>query len=310
MDFETAKKIYNKYNNATHNQHFVKKEYLSYWSKDNKKILGKKKGDNAYRYYDLNHICVANDIYAIDHHYNEIELVFLRGLYENYPNYIKQVLDRHIALLQRQTSPDFINFTQSVKGGDKLTKGFQSQSGEDAQTDIENKFFGIVKKYIVNEDDSFLDDVMLRTTFILGLTTQFMRTNKSRELLVNAFDPLIEDFEEKNKALDIKIDSEALWKGTIDIMPFLQTFQLNQKRGGIEFIKSDDKFITSDSPVVHIGKKDDRGYALEMKYLYPITPSLCIIYPSGNIVREATTEEVAHINSLVLDNSHLFLFKK
>ena len=85
MDKTEALKIYNKYTYATHRQHFVKREYLSNWSSDGKNILGRHVNEKGFRLYRLDDVCVSKDIYKIEHHFNELELCFLKNLYANYP---------------------------------------------------------------------------------------------------------------------------------------------------------------------------------------------------------------------------------
>lgn len=311
MDKKQAKKIYNKYINATHRQHFVKKEYLQNWSFDGINIFGKRRGDDKYRTYKLKDVCVRNDIYSINHHYNELELSFLKRLYSNYPPFIRDEINDLIKSRQFQTSSVFTSLTKGLAEGDKLIKGFQNQSGEDYQTRIENAFFDIVKKYAVNNDDSFLDDIYTRTAFIIGLATQYMRTDKMRTLMKEGIDSLVKEFELKQNIEDLSkiVNAEALWRGTLEIMPFLLTYQLNKERYGIEFIHSNSAFITSDSPVVHVGQRDENGYAKNVVFLYPVNPSLCIIYPSETLNRVSGEVEIARINGIISNESHNFIFK-
>ena len=275
MNKEQSKKIYNKYINATHRQYFVKKEYLQNWSFDGLNIFGKRRGDDKYRTYKLKDVCVCNDIYSINHHYNELELSFLKGLYFNYPLFIQDEIDNLIKSRQFQTSRIFKSLTKDLEEGNRLINGFQNQSGEDYQTRIENIFFDIVKKYVVNNDDSFLNDIYLRTAFIVGLATQYMRTDKIRTLMKKGIDSLVKEFEAKQDIKDLSriVNAEALWRGALEIMPFLLTYQLNKDRYGIEFVRSNSAFITSDSPVVHIGERDENGYAKNVVFLYPVNPA-------------------------------------
>jgi hypothetical protein len=276
MDKEQAKKIYNKYINATRRQHFVKKEYLQNWSFDGTNILGKRRGNKEFRVFKLKDVCVRNDIYAINHHYNELELSFLKKLYSNYPPFIRDEIDNLIKSRQFQTSKIFTSLTKDLEEGDKLIKGFQNQSGEDLQTRIENAFFDIVKKHVINSDDSFLDDIYARTAFIIGLATQYMRTDKMRTQMKEGIDSLVKEFELKQniEGLSKIVNAEALWRGTLEIMPFLLTYQLNKERHGIEFIHSNSAFITSDSPVVHVGERDENDYAKNVVFLYPVNPCI------------------------------------
>ena len=311
MDNSESKKIYNKYVDATRRQHFVKIEYLSKWSVDGKNILGKKTGNKEFTLFNLSDVCVCNDIYTIDHHFNEIELSLLKHFYAGYPQYIRNELDNLIELRQFQTSQNFLKITNELENGERLNKGFQRQSGEDNQTRIESLFFEIVRKNIIACDDSFLDDINVRTTFILGLATQYIRTNKMRVLLKTGIHSLIDDFRSRMENPDIlnNINPEALWKGMLEILPFLITYQMNREKSGIEFLHSDYLFITSDNPVVHIGDRDENGLSKNIKFLYPVSPNLCIVFPAKTCEKSLNKKETEAINKIIKRESHLFIFK-
>lgn len=311
MDKERIIKIYNKYINATHRHHFVKKEYLSQWSKDGKTIFGMKKTDKVYNKYQLNDVCVSKNIYAINHHYSGLEIQFLKKTYENCPLFLRKEFDKKLQLLQFQTSDCFVNLSGYSDEGRKLGKGFQSQSGEDAQTRVEDSFFKILKLYVFNDDDSFLDDLELRIAFIVGLAMQYMRTNKKKQEIIDGINSLLKQFENQNATGDLlkHINPEAIWRGELEIVPYIMAYQLCDKRSGIEFIHSDSAFMTSDNPVAHVGNKDDVGNAINIKFLYPVSPSLCIIYPSKTIIRKADFKDINKINNKTIENSHLFIFK-
>ena len=304
MNKEEAEKIINRYKNATIRQHYVSKRYLKKWSKDGKRIYTRFNEKDEWKYLGLNDVCVINDFYRIDHIFNDAELKLLESFYINEIEPIKRTCILEISSWQREAS--IIYFKEYLSESDRcLVDGFASQSGEKFQSYFENIFYRIIDKFILNKDLTFLKDDVILTKFVIGLMTQYFRTNKLKAKVVQALESIVD------KDIKTNINFEALWHMASRIMTITTSKQLLSLKLGLTIIFcKEHNFITSDQPVfrpnVKICDIDSNSFFL----VYPISPYICIVFPTEESkIIDVSSEVVKQINSLIEEESYRFIFK-
>lgn len=304
---EEAIKKLKQYFNPTHRQHFVKKEYLSQWSKDGKRIFTINKENGEERWLSLKNVCVKNDFYRMYHYFNEVEQYIIRNYYANEKDkHIISLCENELETWQKQVS--LISLVRiAMPDQEKLLNNFEIQSGEQYQTVFEKYFYDIVNKYVINKDCSFLDDELLRTQFCVGLATQYLRTDGIHNKYHKATNKIIDNC--KANGYDINVEQLSLM--TSNIFAILFAWQLIKNSDHfIELLISDDCFLTSDMPVVHVGDKDEKGRAINTSFFFPVTPHLAFIFPTKeNQIKIINSDELRFYNKITNDNAFRFVFE-
>ena len=291
--------IFKRYEHVTKGSHFVWKEYLSGWSKDDKKILTSIKG-GAFRFERLKNVCTKRYLYKMEK-LTDIELLQIRHFYRDSPIGVKKVNDNFLALWQ---------FACSLSDGfdspefSELVDKMRIQTGEDIQSNFERGYRPEIKDDLMNCKESFVGDADLLLDFGLYLFSQFLRTKKQKDRMVNSYMSALREGHP-----DIGINPSKVWNPLITIMANMAAYTLTCKENlHIEFIKSSNyELITSDQPVINIAKNVDRDY---FKFYYPLSPSLGIVFPSDEYeVVEDDKELIGRMNALIKDSSDMFIFK-
>ena len=306
MTKEQAFKTIQKYFNPTHRQHFVKIEYLSKWSKDNATINAVNKKSLKKLTIGLRDVCVKNNFYRMYHYFNDVELYIIRNYYKNEDPFIQSACEETLQQWQSQTKKIQI-CKQLMPDETKILENFEIQSGEQYQTEFENHFFQVVNEYVSKLDSSFLNDEMIKAKFCVGLAVQYLRTNGMHTKLING----MTEIDRHHNISGVKINFEQLAKITANIFAIKMAWQLIKQRNlHIEWLVSNKAFITSDMPVVHIGEKNERGFAINMVFFLPINPHLAIVFPSKETKQRLLTDDELKIyNNLEKENADIFFFE-
>lgn len=305
MNKEEAQKIINRYKNATIRQHYVSKRYLKKWSKDGKRIYTRFNKKDEWKHLGLNDVCVINDFYRVDHVFNNIELKLLESFYIDEIEPIKRTCILEISSWQKEAS--VLNLKEYLSEGDRcLVEGFASQSGEKYQSYFENIFYRITDNFILNRDLSFLNNNVILTQFVLGIMSQYFRTNKLKEKVVQALENCVDKAETK-----ANINFEALWHMVSRIMTITTSTKLLSLKLGITILScKEQNFLTSDQPVFRSNEKIGDIDSDSFFFVYPISPYICIAFPTKESkVIDASNETIRQINSLVEEESYRYIFK-
>ena len=308
MDKIEAEKILKQYSEPTRRQHYVKMEYLFGWTKDKKTILAKIKGSNDFRKYGLTAVCVKKDFYRVYHHFNNVELSILRNYFADDNKLVSLSCEEEIKNWQNQTLKT-TTFKKLFPDQSELINNFEIQSGEQYQTQYENYFYEIVNDYIKYADSSFLDDPSLKAKFLVGVSNQYLRTYGFHSRLVAGTNNLIENYPEVKSFLD----TNQLSMITGRIFAIKMAYMLSLiKPFKIEFLKNNSSsYLTSDMPIVQIGKRDDKGNAVELLLFFPVNPHLAILFPSKNGgERNISKKESDMYNNMTINNSYNYLFRE
>ena len=254
----------------------------------------------------LKDACVRRDFYRIYHHFSVVEEFIIRNMYKDEEPFIKATCEEELNVWQKQTALTQF-FKNAMPEETKLLENFEIQSGELYQTALESFFYDIIKEYVSKEDSSFLNSNELKTKFCIGIASQYLRTSGLQEKQINATKMLLNTQEYQN----LEINAEQLSLITAFIFTIKMAGQLAQRKNlCIEYLKTDKRFLTSDMPIVHIGKRDKDGKALEMVFFFPVNPKLAIVFPSNNSASELISEkELDFYNNLTIVNANKFFFE-
>ncbi len=303
MSKEESKQYLNdllaKYQTVTKASHYVKREYLSNWSPDGKKIYTSM-NNGEYHFCGLKSVCTETYMYQLET-LSDFEMMQIRRFYRGSPEAVKQanenfILGWQIACLVSENidSPEL----------KELAKKMKIQVGEDIQTNFESGFIDEVKSDLLNCSEDFLsnDDYLLSFSFFLF--SQFLRTQKQRNKIISSFEsdtqvPLPKEI----------FDPKRIWNPLITVMTNMAAFRmLCQTNLHIKFIKSNSRLIkTCDQPILNIADDIDKDY---VKFYYPINPSVAIIFPADSYeIVEDDDFLIDKYNKLIEKESNRFVFK-
>ncbi|MBR1581946.1 MAG: DUF4238 domain-containing protein [Bacilli bacterium] len=292
--------LFKRYLNPTRGSHYVKREYLSNWSSDGTHILTCRDKTNFVS-NNLKDVCTERDMYKMEKLTN-LELMQVQTFYKNSKPRVKEINDSFIGMWQLACS---IMENKDNPEDKNLANKIAIQCGEDLQSNFESTLDDCIKKCLLNCEESFLDQDDKLLNFGLYLFSQYLRTQKQKNKVIN-------NLENANHFENIKgqLNPEKLWKVLIIIMTNMASYELLSRKetNHICFIKSNQKaLITSDQPVVNIAKDIDHDY---VKFYYPISPSVSIIFPVEKFsIIEDDISLIKKMNDVIINNSYRMFFK-
>lgn len=297
---EEIEKIFSKYSHPTKASHFVKREYLKQWSNDGEHVLRSING-GPFVLVASKEICTERYMYEIEK-LGKNEIIFLKYMYHNAPDVVKKLNDSYLEDWQIAC-----NITEIFNGSEfeEFVRKMKIQAGEDMQTSYESAYTAIIRNSLLNCDESFLHNEDEKLNFAIFLFSQFLRTQKQKNNLIQTYKKAQEE-----KPNDFQMDPESLWKVLITIMTNMASYTLLCKENThIQFIVSDDgKLMTGDQPVINIAANKETDY---VKFYYPINPNIGIIYPVDKYcILKNDQEIIERMNNEIVNNSLRFIFKK
>lgn len=169
---------------------------------------------------------------------------------------------------------------------------------EDLHSIIESKFIPILDK-LLNNDLSFFNNNSEKDWFAVFIGNQYTRTNKMKSNLLNL------DLEKYK--INPKIIAPIMSLITAEVVANWIFYESNLT---ILINESEEKFITSDQPIINI-KSDNvvNEKISEFELFYPISPNRAIYLSKEKLTKkEVKTAEVKHFNSMIKKHSKDQLF--
>lgn len=294
--------LFKRYLKPTRRSHYVKKEYLSLWSKDGSHILTcRDKHGLFFIPNNLCDVCVEKDMYKMELLTNE-EIECVKFFYKDAPDYVKEENDNYIKLWQMIC---ILSANIDNEEYRKIANKIVIQAGEDSQSILESALDKDIKNCLLNCDESFLANENNLIDFGLYLFSQYLRTqNQKDKINKNLNTPII-----LNK-FNGQINPNRMWKVLIMILSTTAayTLQNRNKRNHICFIKSNKNLLlTSDQPIINIANNINQDPAI---FYHPISPSISIIFPVDEaIIIEDDANEINKMNEIIINNSYRMIFR-
>jgi hypothetical protein len=270
--------------NIKKSQHYVWKNYLKPWAKNNKIWC---KRNNSIFNPSLKNIAHENYFYELKP-INEIEI-----------RVAVKYIEMHLPEKRPYLIKKLAQYIYICNKGDEYLKKLAI---EEYQTRIENSI-GSALEYLYKKDLSFLNDHISRINFCYFLSLQYFRTKCMLERTVKGLSILPIS---PPKEIEGMYDNENIVK-VISTLMDEDTADWMIEKANIYFIETDYEFIASDQPIVNIHAKNEITFekVKTMEYYYPITPHLALFITAkdfNNIKINKT--ETDWYNKLLYDQSY------
>lgn len=297
--------------NITHRQHYVQQKYLRHWEDDNQLFIYEKLKDKGkIRIKGTNAICFDWDYYKLDRLTKDEKRIF-NVLYKNIPAKLKRQIEELNGLLDYSIeieSPDkeIKNTVSDIfcKHRQEIEDAVFTQFGESLLCDIEKCLSDKLWEKLLSKDETFITDEHERIDFLSYVIGQMWRVPAKRKKLEEVLKKL-------NAEKGAEVSAERMFPFFVYYQSIIETIYMsyyNKHKLIYLSIPNDsyNEFITSDNPVLNLCKDFDSDGSPKTYNLYlAVTPKIAVIITENSTEhsREATDEEIWHLNKLVFDNA-------
>ncbi|MEJ5144681.1 DUF4238 domain-containing protein [Sphingobacterium sp. MYb388] len=288
--------------NITKKQHYVWRNYLRAWAKD-EQITTYLKNQQKIILTDLMNVAQQRYFNKFNK-LTEIDKKFLNHMVSEVKGPIKSMLDD--LLYDINLFNDLKEIQEQITDATpEPLEELEKNGFELLHTIIEEHGQKIIQCRSYS-DLLFLEDPMSKFETLMFICFQYFRTKKQRDIQIENF---------KDTSLNIKNINSIL--SVISAARVAQNISFDPKIRFclLEILNDEITFITSDQPVInlHGNEKDNDGYTQDLSFYYPISPKHALIIDfsdSGDRYQYKCINqyEAVALNGKIASEYHEFLF--